>query len=74
MKIRLILIFVVAALLCPVFAEAQAQQETITVTGTVVDEKGDPLPGAFVLVPGTTNGTSTDADGKFSINVSAGGS
>lgn len=74
MKIRLILIFVVAALLCPVFAEAQAQQGTITVTGTVVDEKGDPLPGAFVLVPGTTNGTSTDADGKFSINVSAGGS
>lgn len=37
MKIRLILIFVVAALLCPVFAEAQAQQGTITVTGTVVD-------------------------------------
>lgn len=74
MKIRLILIFVVAALLCPVFAEAQAQQGTITVTGTVVDERGEPLPGAFVLVPGTTNGTSTDADGKFSINVSAGGS
>ncbi len=74
MKIRLILIFVAAALLCPVFAEAQTQQGTITVTGTVVDERGEPLPGAFVLVPGTTNGTSTDANGKFSINVSAGGS
>ena len=42
MKIRLILIFVsrlccVAALLCPVFAEAQPLQGTITVTGTVVD-------------------------------------
>lgn len=74
MKIRLILIFLFAALLCPVFAEAQTQQGTITVTGTVVDERGEPLPGAFVLVPGTTNGTSIDANGKFSINVSAGGS
>ena len=72
MKIRLILISVISILLCPVFSEAQEQQGKITVTGTVVDERGEPLPGAFVLVPGTTSGTSTDADGKFSINVSAG--
>jgi len=40
-----------------------------TVTGTVLDETGTPLPGASVLVKGTSNGTSTDFDGKFSLNV-----
>lgn len=41
-----------------------------TVSGTVLDETGTPLPGASVVVKGTTNGTSTDFDGKFSLNVS----
>lgn len=39
-----------------------------TVTGTVSDDTG-PLPGASVLVKGTTTGTSTDFDGNFSISV-----
>ena len=42
---------------------------TFTVTGTVLDEESKPLPGASVLEKGTTNGTTTDADGKFSLNV-----
>lgn len=42
-----------------------------TITGTVNDETG-PLPGANVLVKGTTNGTQTDFDGKFSLKVSEG--
>ncbi|UOB19133.1 TonB-dependent receptor [Abyssalbus ytuae] len=42
-----------------------------TVTGKVVDaDLGEPLPGANVLVKGTTNGTSTDFDGNFTVNVS----
>ena len=42
-----------------------------TITGTVVDsDLGDPLPGANVLVQGTTNGVATDFDGNFSIEVS----
>ena len=42
-----------------------------TVTGTVLDgDAGGPLPGANVLVKGTTNGVSTDFDGNFSIDVS----
>lgn len=39
------------------------------VTGTVKDETGAPLPGAAILVKGTTNGTITDLDGNFSIDV-----
>ena len=43
-----------------------------TVTGTVLDESGSPLPGANVLVKGTSNGTTTDFDGHFSLNVTDG--
>jgi len=39
------------------------------ITGTIVDEKGEPIPGANVAVKGTTLGTMTDVDGKYSINV-----
>lgn len=49
------------------FQYAQAQ---ITVKGTVTDAKsGVPLPGANIIVKGTTNGVSSDFDGKYSINV-----
>jgi TonB-linked SusC/RagA family outer membrane protein len=41
-----------------------------TVTGTVSDEDG-PLPGASVVVKGTTTGVSTDFDGNFTIEASA---
>jgi outer membrane cobalamin receptor len=41
-----------------------------TITGIVVDgDMGGPLPGASIVLQGTTNGTSTDFDGKFSIDV-----
>ena len=40
-----------------------------TVTGTVVDSEGVPLPGANVIEKGTTNGTQTDFDGNFSLEV-----
>ncbi len=39
------------------------------ITGTVVDETNQPLPGASVLVKGTTNGTSTDFNGKFTLQA-----
>lgn len=39
-----------------------------TITGKIVDETG-PLPGASVVVKGTTNGTSTDFNGNFKLNV-----
>jgi TonB-linked SusC/RagA family outer membrane protein len=43
-----------------------------TVTGVVSDPDGLPLPGATVLVQGTTTGVTTDFDGNFSINVAEG--
>jgi TonB-linked SusC/RagA family outer membrane protein len=39
----------------------------VQVSGTVTDEKGEPLPGASVTVKGTTKGTVTDMDGTYSI-------
>ncbi|TDU42856.1 TonB-linked SusC/RagA family outer membrane protein [Gelidibacter sediminis] len=47
-----------------------AQQKTIS--GTVSDESGIPLPGVNILVKGTTTGTQTDFDGKFSISAKVG--
>ncbi|CAN0601817.1 unnamed protein product, partial [Ectocarpus sp. 12 AP-2014] len=42
-----------------------------TVSGVVTDDTGSPLPGVNVVEKGTTNGTSTDFDGNYSINVDA---
>ncbi|WP_373942060.1 DUF4139 domain-containing protein [Polaribacter sejongensis] len=42
---------------------------TNEVSGVVLDQNNDPLPGATVLIKGTTIGTSTDFDGKYSITI-----
>ncbi len=39
------------------------------ITGTIVDESNQPLPGASVLEKGTSNGVSTDFDGNFTLNA-----
>ena len=44
-------------------------RETNEVSGVVLDENNLPLPGATVIVDGTTIGTSTDFDGKYSITI-----
>ncbi|MFD2101650.1 SusC/RagA family TonB-linked outer membrane protein [Flagellimonas iocasae] len=43
-----------------------------TITGTVTDADGLPLPGVNIVVEGTTNGTQTDFDGNYSISASQG--
>jgi len=40
-----------------------------TVSGTVYDETGEPLPGVTIQVKGSTDGTATDINGKYSLNV-----
>ena len=47
-----------------------AQEKTIS--GTVSDEQGLPLPGVNIIVKGTTNGTQSDFDGNYSINANVG--
>jgi TonB-dependent starch-binding outer membrane protein SusC len=67
MKARLsILMF-----LFTVFIGLQSFAQERTVKGTVTDDSGMPLPGVSVLVKGTTTGTETDFDGKFSIKALA---
>ena len=40
-----------------------------TISGTVLEEDGEPLIGATVMVQGTKQGTQTDTNGRFSISV-----
>jgi len=53
-------------------AAAQAVQQSRTVTGTVVDESGEPMIGVTIRVSGQSGGTITDLDGKFKLNLPAG--
>ncbi|TRZ43665.1 SusC/RagA family TonB-linked outer membrane protein [Robertkochia solimangrovi] len=66
MKIKLL----VLALFGWVGTYVHAQQ--VTITGTVKDEFDMPLPGASVLVKGTSRGTQTDFDGNFSLDAEIG--
>ncbi|WP_165822294.1 SusC/RagA family TonB-linked outer membrane protein [Hymenobacter edaphi] len=50
-------------------SSAATRAADITVTGRVRDEKGQGLPGVNVVVKGSSNGTQTDAEGRFSLNV-----
>ena len=50
------------------------QQNKKTVSGIVKDENGEPIIGANVVEKGTTNGTVTDMDGKYTLTVTLGGS
>ncbi len=52
----------------PLYAQAQVS-ESVSITGTVVDDTGEGLPGASVVVKGTSNGTITDLDGNFKLSV-----
>ncbi len=48
---------------------AFAAAQTRTVSGTIRDAAGNPLPGVAVIVPGTTTGTVTDFDGHYTLKV-----
>lgn len=55
-----------------VFGMISTLAQEKTVSGNVTDENGLPLPGANVIVKGTTTGTQTDFDGNYSISASVG--
>jgi TonB-linked SusC/RagA family outer membrane protein len=52
-------------------SEFELQQNQRTISGTIVDEKGEAVIGANVIVPGTSIGTITNVSGKFELNVPA---
>jgi TonB-linked SusC/RagA family outer membrane protein len=60
-----------AAVSAPVSTHSplQTAQADITIKGRVLDEKGAGLPGVNVVVRGTTTGTQTDADGRYTIKA-----
>ncbi|HSI74675.1 MAG TPA: TonB-dependent receptor [Lunatimonas sp.] len=52
--------------------EVIAVEDLISITGTVLDENGEPMPGVTILLEGTSTGTVTDIDGKYVIEVDEG--
>ena len=63
------LLVLVVALFAPFAMMAQEMNVSGTVTSS---EDGLPMPGVSIIVVGTTNGTSTDFDGNFSIDANTG--
>lgn len=55
-----------------IFAVGSVWAQTEVISGAVTDEAGVPLPGASVLIQGTTTGTQTDFDGNFTIEAAPG--
>ncbi|MEN2399624.1 TonB-dependent receptor [Flavobacterium sp. MC2016-06] len=69
MKLTKLFIFCVSSLLFSVIAVAQ----DVTVNGVINDESGMPVPGATILLKGTTKSTASDFDGKFQFQVPSNG-
>lgn len=65
LKGRILRMLLLLCLGLPFQALAQKQ----SVTGTIVEANGEPVIGVTVMEKGTANGTSTDLDGKFTLNV-----
>lgn len=79
MKVRrrvsmLILIAFYCFFLSGRYISAQNSQGLLNVTGKVLDSTGEPLPGVTILVKGTTNGTISDVDGKYTLETVQGNS
>jgi TonB-linked SusC/RagA family outer membrane protein len=68
--VYLSMILFIAFFLQPMAAVAQTANQPISVKGKVLDEKGEAIIGATVVVEGTSNGTVTDIDGNFNIKAS----
>jgi TonB-linked SusC/RagA family outer membrane protein len=71
MKVKAtIFLTIILMMLCPfVRVHAAEMQQSIPISGEIVDTDNLPLAGVTVMVQGTTIGTATDMDGKFTLNV-----
>ena len=68
MKIMKTIIYAFALTVAMMVSGVAFAQNSMTVTGTVKDSKGEPIIGAAVMVEGTTVGVVTDIDGKYVIS------
>lgn len=68
-SVMLLLWAIVVMLILPLHAFAQGARK---VKGTVTDELNEPLIGVTILIQGTSNGTVTDFDGNYTIDVPSG--
>lgn len=59
-------LMIMMAILLPAFAASAQEAE---VSGRVIDRAGEPLPGVFVIVKGTTTASATDVDGLYSVKA-----
>src|SRR6186713_1840547 len=64
-----LLAFLVWCVLAPAEAAPGMEEQDRQITGKVAEEDGNGLPGVSVVIQGTTAGTVTDNDGKFTLNV-----
>ena len=53
-----------------IYISRKPEPDPVRISGTVLDQTGLPVPGAAVLENGTSNGTTTDLDGHFTLTVS----
>ena len=65
---RRIILLCLTAVFMLASSELWAQEKTVSGRLTSIED-GSPLPGVNVVLKGTTNGTATDADGRYSISV-----
>jgi len=63
----------ILACMLMLIASVASFAQSVKVTGTVTDEKGEPIIGASIFVKGTSTGTITDVEGNFTVNAPAKG-
>ena len=66
MKIKFLLL---SAITLFFYISTHAQEKTSVISGIVLDENDKPIPGVNVFISGTTLGTSSDVDGRFSFSI-----
>jgi len=70
--LRKVMVFSAAVLLSLLAGTGQVFAQGKTISGHVTNDANQPVAGASVVVKGTTNGTTTDNNGNFSISASSG--
>lgn len=70
MKRLFLKITVLLTAIVGIFSHYDVMAQSKSVSGTVIDETGAPMIGLTVIITGTTDGVTTDIDGKYQINVS----